>query len=230
MILKYGSYAHPSGEVSIVVEKSAVESDTGIRTAFIEAWTITGWLHADSVAELTAAIAAMESAYSVNGYDLGLYEDDGTTLTAHAMDSSEARGGVRILSIRYPEGEGAEYTTFRKFEIRAEAEFAVGVAGLVSYEEAITLTGGGPRFVFLETLAGPPQKQLVKQATTYKATQTGSAMGDSAYPIPPAPLWPAAEHVDRRSISRQHPKIVRGGFKDYTVTWSYEFESASPLA
>lgn len=229
MILKYGTYSHASGEASIVVEKKVNESETGVKISFTETWTITGWLHADDTAGLTTAILALESAYGVNGYDLGLYLDDGATVTAHYMQTALARGGTRVKSLKYPKGDGAEYTTYRQYEIIVEAEFPMGNAGITAYEETVTLTGGGPLYVFLETLTGPPQKQLVKQQTTYKATQAGSATGDIAYPSIPAPLWPDAEHVTRRSIAKMHPRIARQTLTDYTVSWSYEFESSTPL-
>jgi hypothetical protein len=229
LILKYGAYAHDAGEVSIVISKRANESETGVRISFTETWTITGRLHGTDINDLTAKIILLAAAYSINGYDLGLYQSDGTTLTSHVMLSSQARGGVRIMSFGFPEGDGAEYTTYRTFSITAEAEFPVGNAGIIAYQETLTLIGGGPKFVFLQTLAGPPQRQQVAQATPYRATQQGSSTGDVAYPTENPPLFPADEHRDRRSIARVTPTIRLRTFTNYTVTWSYEFESASPL-
>lgn len=228
LVLQYGSYAHAEGEASLTISKRVVEGETGLRTATIQTWTIEGWLHGDDKAEVTAAIHAMESAYSVNGYDLGLYEPNGTA-TAHVMISAAARGGVRILNLDYPDGQGAEYTTYRKYRITAEAEFPTGQKGIKSFTETLTLSGGGPRFLFLQTLSGLPQKQLVAQSTPYRATQQGSAKSDDDYPNIPPPIFPQHEHIDRRNLSRQSPKWRMGSKSDYVSTWAYEFESATPL-
>ena len=228
LYLQYGSYAHAEGEASITISKRVVEGETGLRTAFIETWTIEGWIHGDDVSEVTAALLEMESAYSVNGYDLCLYQPNGTA-TAHILQTARARGGVRITSLEYPDGQGAEYTTYRKYRIVAEAEFPTGQKGIKSFNETLTLSGGGPRFLFLQTLRGLPQKQLVAQSTPYRATQQGSAISDDGYPNIPSPLFPQHEHVDRRTLSRQSPKWRMGSLSNYGASWAYEFESSTPL-
>jgi hypothetical protein len=133
----------------------------------------------------------------------------------------------------FPEGRGAEYSTFRNYTIVLEAEVLDTSATIVNWHEVLSFQGGGPQFAFLETINGPPQKQLLKQFTTFRATQAGEATGHLGYPVAAAPLWPAAEHTTSRQIRYELPK--RAGppgsptYTQYRVTWSYSYEDAGPL-
>lgn len=235
MILKYGTYAHALAEAALVIRKQAVFNDAQVIRAVRERWDIDGLLQRADQPALTAAIHELLAAYSVQGQDAALYLDDGTTLTSHWLQSAAAIGGVRVLAIDCPRGQGAEYSTFRAYHIALAAEFpSLGQdSSLVSWDETLNFTGGGERFILLQTLNGPAQRQLVADQTPYHATQTGRAVGYLAYPLPGLPIWPQAEHVDRRRIVRRAPR--RSGpsgqraYTEWEVTWSYEFESDGPL-
>ncbi len=229
MILKYGSYAHDSGEVTIIVSKEKMYAETGQQTGYTERWTIRGVLHADTIDQLTTALAALELAYSVNGRDLVFYKDDGVTPTVHGLTSRNTSSGVRITKFSYPIGEGAEYVTSRTYEIEAEASIITANAEFDSWTETINLRGGGPRFVYLQTLTGQPQKQQVAQSTPYFATQSGTAVGLLRYPRYPAPMFPEHEHTDQRSQTQVSPEVQPNTPSKFQIEWSYEFESASPL-
>jgi hypothetical protein len=185
----------------------------------------------------------MESAYGVNGRDLKLLNDDGSE-TAHKLISNQSRSGVMIASLNYPVGEGAEYTTFRNYQIIAECDISileivdmVGGRGrgrnqqggiTLSYNEVISSRGtGGPRIVVLETMSGPPVKQIVSSQTSVYKTQSGSATGVYGYPPVPPPMDPANEIADRRVIQQELPSTVSPNGKEsiYKVSWSYEFVS-----
>src|SRR5262249_20580096 len=76
MFLKYGSYMPAQNDPAVQISKRAVFSPRGFRRAVRETWRIVGVLHAANQPSLTAAIAALRSAYNVNGLDLALYLDD----------------------------------------------------------------------------------------------------------------------------------------------------------
>jgi hypothetical protein len=231
MYLKYGSYAHASGEASIAIAKEAIFSDSGIRTDIRETWTINGMMFATNSTALTSALLAMQAAYSKNGLDLGLYEDSGAA-TAHVLLATDCRGGTKVLSIGYPKGTGYQYGTYRDYQIVVEG-LKVSYNGLLSFNETISFSGGGPEFVYQECLTGLPQKQILKQATTFKARQMGEAVGTDAYPAFPAPLWPSAEHRNQRVTDLLPPRRMGqyGAAKhtEYRIVWAYTFESASRL-
>lgn len=232
MILKYGNYAHAVGEAAIVISVSALYTQQQVHYANRERWEISGFLQGASAAALTAAINAMKAAYALPGQDVGLYLDDGVTLTSHYLRSRDSIGGVRVVGgPSFPEGRGAEYATFRSYRIILEADtIAIELTGVpLAWEEVLTFTGGGPRFLYLQTLTGLPQKQIVAAATSYRVAQIGHALAIASYPLPSAPIWPMAEHVEQRQISRKAPVMVNGQLQ-YETTWQYLFESGSPLA
>jgi hypothetical protein len=177
MILKYGAYAHAANEAELVVTKTAVWSAAEQRQAVRERWTIQGQLHGASPAALTTSIDALLNAYSTDGLDAGLYLDDGVTPTSHIMRSSQSLGGVRVLGIDFPDSRGAEYATYRSYRIVLEAEFPNAFVALLSWIETVSFEGGGPRWVLIETRTGPPQQQLVSQATPYRVIQGGRRWG-----------------------------------------------------
>jgi hypothetical protein len=233
MYLKYGNYQHASGEASVVISKEGIFTDAGISRGVRERWDIHGRLQAADSAALSSDIAALAAAYSVQGQDVGFYFDSGQP-TSHRIQSSLTNGGVRVVvPPSFPEGKGAEYSTFRSYALAVEAELLDAQASLLSWTEAVHFKGGGPQFAFIEPINGLPQKQLLKQFTTFHATQSGEAVGYFSYPAPPAPLWPQAEHVDRREVHFALPKRAGApGSATYTqfkVTWSYHFEDAGPL-
>ena len=236
MYLKYGAYTHANHECSLVVARTPRFNDGGQQVAVVERWEIAGFIQAASQAALTTALSALASAYALNGQDATLLLDDGVTPTHHQIINANTLGGVRVVQApSFPQGRGAEYSTFRSYTITLEAEIPVSGASslLVFFEEALSFKGGGPRFVHLQTLTGSPQKQIVAASTPFTATQQGRSIGYASYPTIPAPLWPSSEHVDQRDIAYKSPK--RSGptgspqYSEYEVSWSYHFEDASSL-
>lgn len=227
MILRYGSYSHADGEISLSISQTPTYTSTGLRKGYVSRWSIRGILHGADAAAVASAIASLEAAYGSDGYDLVLYASDGSTVR-HAMRNNASPSGVRITALNYPEGDGAEYTTYRTYTIEAEAEY-LGFLGLDSYSETYDFSGGGESWVLIETITGPPIRQTVRQQTPYRCQQSGTAVGIGSRPTVPPPVFPAAEHVDQRRISYQTPQYLRNGNTMYPVTWSYSFESASPL-
>lgn len=231
MYLKYGSYQHAANECAVVISREGLFSRDRIPLGFRERWDIQGRLQATSQGAITALIAGLQAAYGRCGQDIGLYFDDGTA-TAHHLASAATAGGTRVVTPpSFPEGKGAEYSTFRNYAVAVEGEVVDTSHPLLSWIESLNFTGGGPEFGFLETINGSPQKQLLKQATTYRATQQGEAVGHGSYPFVPAPIWPAAEHVHLREVSYQTPvrKGLSGLTTEFPVRWSYTFESELPL-
>jgi hypothetical protein len=232
--LEYGSHSHDDCEAAVEIGVSALFNEAGQRYATRHRWTIDGKLHAADQSALTAALNQLQVAYSTNGLNLGLYFENGSP-TSHVLDSAQAIGGVRIVEFGYPDGGrgSAEYSTFRSYRIVAEGDFPDTSIALLSYSEVLTFEGGGPRFVFLQTLNGLPQRQQVAQATPFRVTQAGEAVGHLVRPLPNPPIWPQAEHRDQRRIERPTPKAVgpqgQVSYMEYPVRWSYFFESATEL-
>ncbi len=233
MYLKYGNYQHAANEAAVVISKQGIFTESGICRGVRERWDIQGRLQAADQAGLTVAIGALTAAYVSQGQDIGFFFDNGQP-TSHRITSAATNGGVRVLvPPSFPEGKGAEYSTYRSYALAVEAEWIETQSTLLNWTEALSFRGGGSQFAFFEPLGGLPQKQLLRQFTTYSATQSGSAVGHLGYPVPPAPIWPAAEHVDRREVRFELPKrsgpTATATYTQFKVSWSYHFEDASPL-
>ena len=226
MKLKYGNYTHDLNEAVVSIRREVIEDSSRAGLGNKTTWTISGRLHGDDPTDLDKKIALLEEAYGVNGKDLVLLHNDGTE-TAHYLKNYGSIGGVRIKNLSWPKGDGAEYVTFRTYQIEAFAEYLFSAGAVeTSWQETVTVIGtGGPRFVVREVRNGPPVRQQVSDATPVRATQSGSATGYGAYPLPPPPLWPQWEVEAARSVTNQQNKksLV------YQTNWAYQFESPTPL-
>lgn len=217
------------------IARTSLLNEAGIPYAVRERWTIDGFLQAADATALTTAIDQLLGAYAQPGQDLVLLMPDGVTYTSHRLLAVETLGGPRVLSVSFPHGRDGEYSTYRRYRIEIEADVPIVSPDtvLLAWHEWLGFLGGGPRFVYLQTLVGPPIKQVVATATPYRAIQTGHAVGSGGWPLPPDPIWPAAEHVDRRRIVRHAPRRSGpSGIQTYThfeTRWQYEFESALSL-
>jgi hypothetical protein len=237
MFLKYGTYTHAADECSLVVTRTPRFNEGGQVVSVIEQWQISGFIQAATQAALTTALAALKTAYATNGLDLTLFLNDGVTPTHHAIANADTLGGVRVVSApSFPMGRGAEYGGFRSYTVALEAEIPVSgyAALLVFFEETLSFSGGGSRFVHLQTLTGNAQKQTVAAATPYRATQEGISVGYAASPSIPGPLWVADEMRDQRRINYRSPKrrgpVGAPAYTEYESTWSYQFESVNALS
>jgi hypothetical protein len=244
--LRYGSYTHDQDEAAIAISKTTNFNSLGRAISYTERWTITGRLQIDSPSgdpdtdqpQLTTDINALVNAYRYDGYDLTLLRNDGSTVTSHRIISQATIGGTRVVERpSFPEGSGAEYSTFRNYRIVVEGEIPVRQGGIeiVEWSETLSFTGtSGPRTVHLELRNGPAQKQVVSQMTVAKVTQSGSAIGRTAYIMPQPPIFPQDELFHMRQVSYESPTAKGYGstrvYVDWPSEWRYEFESALPLA
>lgn len=228
--LTYGPYTHQPGECKIDITRSAGVSSQGTIATVLHTWNIAGRLQGDSVAAVNQLVAELQRGYATHGLDVALV---GTNL---GIKSADTLGGIRVVTPPYfPDGGNAEGSTFRSYQIVLEAEIPTGdpAAEVLEWQQSITFTGGGPRFVFLPNLNGLPTKQMVQQATTFRASQIGSAKGLSGYPVPPPPIWVYALHQDTCPVTVGAPTLYGTGsgrqLKDFVITWDYEYEDSAPL-
>ena len=237
MQLKYGNYTHPDSEATVVISASA-EIDSRNRVyQKRHRWDIAGYLQASTQALLKVEIDSLVGAYGLHGRDLIFYDNAGNVF--HSLLNVNTIGGVRVVNgVNFPEsGENnAEASTYRRYTMTVEADVSGGLAAntILEWQEVIDIQGGGPRDVFTELISGSPHKERVNDQTVYRATQTGSAVGWQAYPIPPSAIWPSSEmRSDRKGPSHGIPKLTGSGsgmtLTHYPIEWGYSFASAGPL-
>lgn len=226
-------YTHGLDECAVVISHETETNDALLPVAQIKRWTITGRLIADTEAALTTAIAALEAQYTYNLQDVAIVSNDGSTYTAHRISASNTFGGIVCKGVNYPIGTGAEYTTYRSYEIVLEARvgglvLVGGQQALYSYQESLSFRGtGGARYSILETRNGPPQVQIVSEFTPVYATQVGSAIGYSGQIPAPPPIWGDYEDQPARVITYVSPQATGSGSSlsqlKYETSWNYSF-------
>ena len=239
MKLTYGTYemsltAQWYGGAAVAITREPRRDSTGRRVGYTERWNVQGWLTAATAADLTTAIAALHAAFSQDFKDLKLANDAVTPNvdTAHVLLNAGSLNGVRVTQApTFPEGKGAEYATMRSFSLQVEADYEdAGAPELLAFVETLSITGtGGPRFIVQVPLNGAIVPQQVADQTPVMVTQSGSALGLHTWPTVPGPLLGDGEHVDRRKVERKGPRrTATGAYRDFEVSWSYEFEGAQP--
>jgi hypothetical protein len=242
-----GSYSHKIGEAEFVASAEVQKDPSGNPIGVRRMARLRGMLTAENAAQLTQQIRALERAYSnINQFGrMELCHDDGTP-TAHTLENC-----IVSMPPVYPSGMGAEYTTYRNYEIGLESylpviEMQPGQPQLLSAFENTRAKGGGPRFVTMELLDELPQRQLVQRYTKFIVIQSGQIRAMNYFGTPPPPRWPEYENVDERSIlynvqsggqtnfQSSNSPYQTGGLggmigsfnqgQVYSVDWAYTFE------
>jgi hypothetical protein len=233
MYLRYGSFTHPLGEPSVGITRETLYTQTREPYAVLERWNVTGMTveQTGSATAMKSKIGALETAYAVENQDITILLPDGTTPSTHQIRAKDTIGGIRVvMRPSYPEQSGPQGITFQNFQLAVEATVALPANGsvILEFEETLEFSGGGPQYGHLETLTTPPQLQLLRRMSIYRAIQSGQAKGLYARPVVPAAIWPAAlvRTPTKRVIA---PKRRGSGYYEYTVSWNYVFEAAVPL-
>lgn len=229
MYLRYGNYTHQLDEASVQINKSRQFNQQGSLVGYLETWKVDGKIVGTDVADLTSKLTALENAYSLTNQDLSILTDSGGG-TVHTLRSSDTASGIKPVSLSYPVGDGAEYTTFRTYEIVLEARFDAEEGNgdqnnTVSYSQQISIQGtGGPQFVVKTPRYGPPIYQQVSRQSPIYITQSGSATGLRFHPPPTPPIYPQFLVHDSHNVTRVSPATdSREGKRDFAINWSYNF-------
>jgi hypothetical protein len=227
--LQYGSFTHADSECGVSIRRDPLINEGGQFYALKERWEISGFLQADTSDKLTAAMNALEAGYVQQGQSIGLFFANGKP-SFHGVIASNTLGGPLVVQRpTFQDWKGAEYTTYRSYSIIVEWELPIVPGVMLSFHETLTFEGtGGPKFGFLETLTGPPQKQLLAQSTVQRATQSGTSIGYLDYAPAMLPLFPAALHEEQSRVWKDSPKRVgppgSPAYKEFPRHWNYVFE------
>lgn len=233
MYFQYGSYKHDVGEVelqrNVLPQRSPA---SGLIVAYQHQWSLKGriLINSGTGADLSQKVLKMISAYSVDGRNAGLVNDDGTVVPDAFLYSQNMLGGVIVTQPpAFPDGSGAAGVTYWDYLIRLEATYIPSNSfDIEEWTETLSTEGGMSTFVHMEPIWGWPVKVTGKQRTIYRATQTGRARGRTMRPNPAGPLFPFAL-VRAPRYAKSGPRLMNGAYVDYGIEWSYEYESITPL-
>jgi hypothetical protein len=226
---RYGTSDHATAEVKLVsYYKRANYSKRNVRTSLTVGMFVHGWVIADSVANITARITAIENAYAVDGQDAVLLLDDGSE-SPHQLKSSRSDciTGVRVLEFQWVDNDPAEYVTGRHFTAQLEAEYIDAGSQVIFWYESLRFIGNtGPCWELVELPVGPPVPFVSCQQTTQTIIQSGKSLGYLGYVLPFGSLWPDSEHQNRRIFEPGDPEFQGNLLVNYPCEWAY-FHSRS---
>lgn len=242
-----GTYLHDDCEVRLSISEQARLGDDGIIYMRDVRWVIEGMLHGTDQAGLHAKLASLLAAYSVHGGDIVLL-DNNNNPSHHELISTDrsglAIGGVKIIEPpSFPQGGGAEYTTWRRYTIVIGAEIDVlrntQDAGYIVLNESFTRTGStsgpgtNPSDVYIHQLAGPPILQRVRTHTAFTGSQNGNSVGRSGFLVP-SPIYPNLLIYPLTQITQGDPRDIGDRTdlnhkREFPASWSYQYHSDIPF-
>lgn len=238
MRLYYGTYGFVADQATIAHTREDVRADTGLLLGFRDMWKIRFWLTGDNQAAITTEINNLYAAFSVQGRDLVL-KDNNSANSAFLLRSNLTTSGTRIRKIAFDELTNAAYAPgcYVTGTIEADAETSMQLNQElpvpVLYAETFQVRGtGGPKIVILETATGLPIIQQTRSRTMVTAVQSGSAKYYGAIPSFPPYLFPnLLIHED--VVQSVTSEIERNKYA-HTISWSYPYQgstffSANPI-
>jgi len=221
---QYGSHQHEAGECSFVESKEIVYSDDKKPLYTQCRWDVMGTIIKSTSAKITAAIAALRSAYSRNGQNMGWYFVGGTK-TAHIVQNADTISGIRVVRPpQFPESRGVEYAGWRNYTLSLEWEEEPADRDLVSMTEKISYQGnGGKDWGLLTPITGMPISADKTLRSPVVVHQAGRAIGCNGY-YPPAasPLWSSQPPLHGPSMVVEYADQP-GPARLRETTWSYTF-------
>lgn len=234
---KYGNFEHARKDVDVRVDASVEQSPRGDTIGTRYRIALSGSIFGDNQSQLVTNIQALQAAYSVNGQDILFMFDDGTPTPDLSIRSQDCIGGVRVMKppVLTPKS-AAQYSTYWDYSIELEAVVRAQSSNsevVWDFEERIEFTGtGGPQTFYVELKNAPAQAQRSRRYSMCQCTQSGTITGLNGYlrnRVPP-PRFPSLLVPTSARISKQSPRKINGEFTEFTIAYSYSFESNTPFA
>lgn len=222
LLLKYGTYDFPRQTTLSPISRNFQFDGRGVRSRKREVWAVRTIIQAATQPAIKIAVDDLEAAL-VDGNTLELFQNDGTTTTGHSITD------CRILSINYPESTGPEYANRRTVDIGIESITDVSSASPINFQESISYFGGGPVSVMQATITGKPRKFQTAEFSIFRAVQSGSATGRTAYPTPPGPAFSGHGDPNDEPETERNVSYTPEGDQRFNIRWTYRFASSEPF-
>lgn len=235
LTLRFGSFTHELGEVTLGVARETTFNAADQPIEERVSWTIAARAEGDDLTALLGKLVQVDLAYRArNRYAVAQLYDTSSGLVCHELNGPRSISGVRVVQPpSFPDGRGAEFTTYRNYAVRLEAEFFVTApaAALVEFDETLAFSGGGPLRDLIVLTSGPPVEYVSAAQTPYECVQTTRAVGLGDYPVgllvpafSPALLVGADHPV---TFASPRPRGLTNTHYSCQKTW--RFRSAVPL-
>ena len=233
MQLFWGRYAFPVNGASTTSKAETAFSASGRPLRYIIKISVMAYLDGNGQSDLSSQETQLRAALAIPYQDLILKRDDGQPSSTQLLNASSV-SGVRVISGPdfTNEARDSEYVTQRtvRFEVGGEYLIRGTENALVSFTETVNMSGdGGPNRHWRFPINGPPIRQVVTPYSLITASQSGSAVGHTRRPVPPAPLWPDYLVHPRQTQTQTTPEPHGRAWLNWPVQWSYSFEADVPL-
>lgn len=226
MQLLIGTYAFPANSAEVTSDFRAVMSPQMRPLQYDVTYNVTATIDGDGDVDLSAREIVLRAALMQTNFDFSLLTNSGKRSSATIL-SKDTLTGTRVSSFAFGNAQGSEFVNRRTVQFSVVASYAAkGTANaIVQWRETVSIQGnGGPRYVWRFPIRGPGIRQLVSTHSLVQATQTGTAVGFLARPLPPVAIWPQYLVNDGSGTSRESPELSGNSYKNFTTTWSYRFE------
>ena len=223
MIYEHGGY-------TIDCHLANVEADPEFNSAGqlvrrVRRHVIEGVVRGADQAALKTAILAFETAFNTPVTKSGMNHNDGTTDSAHMIDTTgqTTENGI-VARYRWTSDPAkAEYVNYRSFQVSIECAFLGAGADQYQYSNRIFRYGGGPLRTVRPTLGGLVG-QTVYPMTPYFGYEVGFKKSRAGIILPKSASFPA---LVQSLESPTAPGTEQGpdGITIYTAEWSYSYLS-----
>lgn len=233
---KYGSYAHPQGEVNLSrFDIRPNYTARGKRYSITYIMHIAGEIIASGQAAVITRINELISAYSTNDLSAVLYDNTGLA-TPHILDATNPNAitPVQVIQRSWPKGGPEELANCRNFSITLSQEVLDTESGIYQYSDSLQFIGNaGAAYRASQYATGVPRLQQTNQYTIQRIIQNGYAIGVNGYVTPAALRFApiaAIEHADQRRIFWGTPQYRGRSSIFYPCRWTYFYSTASDLS
>lgn len=233
MYATYGGYPLDANAAIVGIATLHIIDDNKLPYAVEQTVTVRGSIQGCvSQYQLTARRIQLQQALSIPRRDLCFRHDDGS-LTPTSLIDATSLTGVRLVAGPDFAAEGpGEYATVLTYTFSMTATYALPYASprrILSWNETISFSGGGPVYIMKSSIYGPPQRQKIQDQSPFTAVQSGSAVGWLEPPPIPPPVFGIENLTQSGDGSASTPQIDGVIRERWPATWSYSFASAYPL-
>ena len=230
MYIQYGSYAHAPGEANLInFIARPLRSARGVQEKVVVEAHVSGQVKAnpgDDEYDVANKVQAIENAVSRDGRDWGLYHSDGSP-TPHILYTNDSFSltGNQIVHRMFPSSHNGEFSTGRDFSYVVRNTFRATDSNILDYQESIGYIGTtGPKVVWKENKYLPAYYEVDSFRSLQTIKQTGYAITNGTYLIPPPPILPPPFELQHlRGIRRTSPRRWSQGVEGFRIEWNYTF-------
>jgi len=234
----YGSYTHAENEVRVVRYRLAHEyvGNRNNALARIVTLNIEGELQPDPAAgdkhaDLVTKMAAMRSAYDLDGGDILFTGNSSNTI--YQIDNSATLTGNKVLYFEEIDKTGAEYASCKHYTAALQSDIALNdttdlTYQIAEFQESLTQVGSSAVYrIPVISLRGVLIFHEVIRALPIRVIQQGFVTGFLGYPrVIPDPTWPDFEDFRLRRIVKVSPRKIKRTPRWptlYTIRYRYYF-------